>query len=331
MTPRRVLVTGGTGVNGVWVVRQLIERGITPVVFDWRADLTFLKDVRDRFELFTGDIRDLAALLRVIKRTGADAILHLAALMPDAAQADPKSGFEINALGTVIVLEAARIAEIKKVIFTSSKAAYGVVSGEFGHPVYRPLGEDYPARPVSVYDVTKLASEGMGINYARNYGVDFIALRFSAIFGPGKLARHGILSIHGRMIENVMLGKPVRIPRGAEQRDDVIYVKDVARSILQALDASGARSRIFHIGSGQPHSLLELASILREFYPKADIEIGPGLDFLSLGHMLYSVHDISRARDELGFEPQFDLRAGVRDYIDMMNQYGVSPSYTPDV
>ncbi len=328
MALRKALVTGGTGVNGVWVVRLMLERGIEPIVFDWSPDFTFLKDVRDSFRFYRGDSRDLAALLRVIKETRPEAILHLAALMPDAAQGDPRTGFEVNAMATVTVLEAARLSDIGKVVFTSSKGAYGHVSGEYGHPTFRPLNEDYPARPVSVYDVSKVASEGMGLNYHRNYGIDFVALRFAGIFAPGKLARHGILSIYGRIVENAMLGKPTRIAQGVEQRDDNVYVKDVAQSIVLAAEAAPTRSRIFHIGSGRLHSLPELASILKEIYPRAEIEIGPGLDYFGLGHNVYSLHDITRARTELGYEPQYDLLASVKDYIAMMEKFGVAPTYT---
>lgn len=328
MALRKALVTGGTGVNGAWVVRLMLEQGIEPIVFDWAPDMTFLKDVKDSFRLYRGDTRDLAALLRVIKETRPEAILHLAALMPDAAQSDPMTGFEVNALATVVVLEAARITDIGKVVFTSSKGAYGDVTGEYGHPTFRPLGEDYPARPVKVYDVTKVASEGMGLNYWRNYGIDFIALRFAGIFAPGKLARHGVLSIYGRIVENAMLGKATRIAQGGEQRDDNVYVKDVARSIVMAAQVPPPRSRIFHIGSGRLHSLPELAAILKEIYPRAEFEIGPGLDYFGLGHNVYSVHDITRARAELGYEPQYDLLAAVKDYIAMMERFGVAPIYT---
>ncbi|SRR5579875_305280 len=328
MALRKALVTGGTGVNGVWVVRQMLEQGIEPIVFDWAPDFTFLKDVKDDFRFYRGDTRDLAALLRVIKETRPDAILHLAALMPNAAQADPRTGFEINAMATVTVLEAARLGDIGKVVFTSSKGAYGDVTGEYGHPTFRPLDEDYPARPVLVYDVTKVASEGMGMNYHRNYGIDFIALRFAGIFAPGKLARHGVLSIYGRIVENAMLGKPTRIPQGGEQRDDNVYVKDVANSIVLAAQASGTRSRIFHIGSGKLHTLRELAAVLKEIYPRAEFDIGPGLDYFGLGHNVYSLHDITRAREELGYEPQYDLLGAVKDYIAMMEKFGVAPTYT---
>ncbi|MBF6570614.1 MAG: NAD-dependent epimerase/dehydratase family protein [Candidatus Binataceae bacterium] len=328
MALRKALVTGGTGVNGVWVVRLLLEQGIEPIVFDATPDLTFLKDVRDSFRLYRGDTRDLAAVLRAIKETRPDAILHLAALMPNAAQADPKTGFEVNALATVVMLEAARLGDIGKVVFTSSKGAYGDVTGDYAHPTYRPLDENFPPRPVNVYDVAKVASEGMGVNYWRNYGIDFVALRFATIFGPGKLARHGVLSIHGRMVENAMLGQPTRIARGADQRDDSVYVKDVAHSIVLAAQAEKTNSRIFHIGSGRTASLPELAAILKEIYPHAEIEIGPGLDYFELGHNVYSLHDITRARTELGYAPRYDLLASVKDYIATMKRFGVEPTPT---
>jgi UDP-glucose 4-epimerase len=329
MIPKIVMVTGGTGVNGVWVVRKLIEKNVRPVVLDSRPDMTFLHDVARDFDFITGDVRDLTAVLRLIRDFRPEAIVHLAAMMPDAAQADPKLGFEVNAMATVNLLEAARMTDISKFVYTSSKAAYGPVEGEHGHPTYLPLDEDYPARPFGVYDVTKLASEGMGLNYARQYGIDFIALRYAQIFGPGKLARHGILSIHGRIIENAMLGKPTRIPQGADQRDDVIYVKDVANSIWDALAVEHPRSRIFHIGSGETHTLVELAAILKKRFPASEIEIGPGLDYLNLGRQLYSLHDLSRASRELGYKPAFTFERGIHDYIDTMQHFGVAPIHTP--
>ncbi len=323
------MVTGGSGVNGVWVVRQLLEEGITPIIYDWAPDMTLLQDIRQEIEVLIGDMRDIAALLRAIKKSKPDVIVHMAALMPPAAQADPKTGFEVNAGGTVRVLEAARIADVSRVVFTSSKAAYGEVVGEFAHPTYRPLSEDCPCRPVTVYDLAKVASEGMGMNYWREYGVDFVALRFASIYAPGKLARHGPMSVHSKLIENTMLNRPTHIPQGAEQRDDMIYVKDVAQGIVRAILAEKIGARVLNIGTGIGHTMVDMAEVLQEFYPDVRIEIGPGLDYMSAGVPYYSVFDITRARNELSFEPRFDLRAGVNDYIETMRRFGIQPTYTP--
>ncbi len=322
-----ILVTGGLGVNGAWVTRKLIERGHEPVVFENRPDYSLVDDLRDAFELVRGDVNDLASLVRACKEHEVQRVIHMAALMPPNAQADPLNGFCVNAFGTVQVLEAARIAGVERVVFTSSRAAYGdIPPGEFGHPNYRPVDEDHPLNPSLVYDVCKVASEGMGQNYQRNYGIQFVALRFASIFGPGKLARHGNVSIYSRLIEDPLANKPVRIPKGGDQRDYVIYVKDVAEAIVLATlhDRRPAYSA-YNIASGQGLTLEDFSDAVRKVIPKADIEIGPGLDFFDMGVNYYAIFDTTRAREDLGFEPRFSLEESVRDYISVMQRLGLSP------
>lgn len=325
----KVLLTGGLGVNGAWVTRKLIARGITPVVYENRIDLSLVRDVDGQFEVARGDINDVAALVRVLKVHRVQRIVHMAALMPPDAQGDPLNGFRVNALGTVQVLEAARICGVERVVFTSSRAAYGEIpAGEHGHPTYKPVPEDHPRNPVIVYDVCKAASEGMGLNYQRNYGLQFVALRFAAIYGPGKLIRHGNVSIHSKMIENALAGKPVRIPRGGDQRDDMIYVDDIAEGIVLATLKDDPQYSIYNIASGQAKSLGDFADAVRTVIPGADITIGPGLDFFDMGVNYYCAFDITRARTDLGFSPKFSLEEGVRDYVATMRRLGVQPVTT---
>lgn len=320
----RVLVTGGLGVNGAWVTRKLIERGHAPVVFENRPDLSLVGDLRDGFELVRGDINDLACLVRTFQEHEVRRVIHMAALMPSGAQEDPLNGFRVNAFGTVQVLEAARISGVERVVFTSSRAAYGEIPpGEFGHPNYRPVGENHPLNPSLVYDVCKVASEGMGMNYQRNYGLQFVSLRFATIFGPGKLARHGKVSIHSRMLEDSMAGKPVRIPKGGEQRDDIVYVDDVAEGIVLAALHERPKYSAYNIANGHGYTLEDFADAVRKIVPDADIEIGPGLDFFDMGVNYYAVFDTTRAREDLGFEPRFSLEEGVRDYASTMRRLGL--------
>lgn len=321
-----ILITGGLGVNGAWVTRKLIERGHEPIVFENRPDYSLVDDLRDAFELVRGDVNDLAGLVRAFQEHRVRRVIHMAALMPPDAQADPLNGFRVNAFGTVQVLEAARIAGVERVVFTSSRAAYGEIPpGEFGHPNYRLVDEDHPLNPSLVYDVCKVASEGMGRNYQRNYGIQFVSLRFAAIFGPGKLARHGNVSIHSKLIENPMAGKPVRIPKGKDQRDDMIYVKDVAEGIVLAALHDRPKYSAYNIASGQGRTLEDFADAVRRVIPGADIEIGPGLDFFDMGVNYYAVFDTARAREDLGFELRFSLEEGVRDYISTMRRLGLPP------
>lgn len=316
----KVLVTGGTGVIGAWVVRRLLDEGLEPVVFDQSGDTQLLKDVLGHVALVHGDVLEVTTLSRALKEHRVKRVIHLAALMPAQAQANPLRGFLTNALGVVYVLEAARLCDVERMVYTSSKSAYGAVVGEYGHPAYKPLPEDYRGEHRMVYDVAKFAGEGMCLNYASNYGMDILIERFGAIYAPGKLARHGPMSVHSKLIENAILGQPAHLPQGADQKDDLVYVGDVAQGIVRALLAERPQHRIFNIGTGEGHTLGDLASAIREIYPSAQIDIGPGLDPMGLGVPYYSVLDISRARTELGYSPEFDLEKGVRDYVETVRK-----------
>ena len=321
-----ILITGGLGVNGVWVTRKLLARGFRPVVFENRPDVSLVNDLADQFDLVRGDINDLAGLTRALIEHKTQRLIHMAALMPPDAQRDPLNGFRVNALGTVQVLEAARIAGVERVVFTSSRAVYGdIPEGPHSHPTYQPVAEEYASHPVIVYDVCKVASEGMGLNYQRNFGLQFVALRFGAIYGPGKLARHGNVSIHSRIIENSLAGRPVRIARGRDQRDDMIYVDDIAEGVVLATLKDAPTYSAYNIASGEARTLEEFSDAVRAEIPTADIEIGPGLDFFDMGVNYYCCFDITRARDDLGFTPRYDFRAGVRDYIRTMQRLGLEP------
>ncbi|MEI9475294.1 MAG: NAD-dependent epimerase/dehydratase family protein [Deltaproteobacteria bacterium] len=315
-----ILVTGGLGVNGVWVIRQLVSEGHRPVVYDNRYDTLGLEDIVDKMDIVVGDISDIASIIRVLKEYGIKRIIHVASAMPDAAKANPFIGFKVNAFGTLNILEAARIMKIERVVFTSSKAAFAPAIGEYGYPTYKPLDENYlswPAPGFTVYGGAKIASELMGIAYSQTYGMEFVALRFAAIYGPGKSARHQSTGIHSQMIENAMAGKPTTIPRGGDARDDMLYVKDCANSIVLACFAKNLKHYLFTIGTGKGYTLNDLADSIKKVYPEAVFQIGPGEDYKAVPGMC-AVMDISRAREELGYTPKFYLEKGVKDCIEVM-------------
>jgi len=326
-----ILVTGGLGVNGAWVTRQLLEEGHRPVVYENRMDTLLVPDIVDKIDIVMGDIMDLATVIRTIKEYKIQRICHLAALMPGSAQANPRLGFQVNALGTVNILEAARIMDVERVVFTSSISVYSQFTGEYGYPTYKLVDEDYPKYATSgfgVYGAAKVASELMCLQYHQSFGLDYIALRFSEIYAIGKQVRHGPIAIYNKMIENAMLGKPIIIPRGGDEKADMVYVKDVANSIVLACFAQNLKHRVFNIGTGKGFKLEDLANAIKEIYPEAVFEIGPGLDYIGFGRG-YSIFDISRARDELGYRPKFTLEDGVSDYVEMMKRLNIEPTYAP--
>lgn len=323
-----VLVTGGAGVIGSWVTRHLVELGITPVVYSSRADPALIRDVVDRVAVVRADILDLGALVRTIRRFGIRRVIHLSALMPPQCQENPWAAEQVNCGGTVNVLEAARSLELERVVYASAKGVYGVIPPPHGHPDYVPITEDYPRNPVSVYDATKLLGEHLGENYARNYGLQFVSLRYASTYGPGKLARHGPMSVHSRLVENALLGRPVVLPTGGDQGDDMIYMRDVAQATVKALLTDQLRHPVYNIGTGRAWTLRDFARAVQARIPGAILDIGPGLDYMGVG-AYYSVFDCQRAKEDLGYEPMYDLEAGVADYIATMERLGLAPQPTP--
>jgi len=123
------------------------------------------------------------------------------------------------------------------------------------------------------------------------------------------------------MIENAARGKPTRISHGGAQKDDMVYSKDAANAAVLACFADKPRHRIYHVGTGKGETLLDLAAVLKEFFPKAVIELASEPDPSDRGR--HFIFDIGRARTELGYKPQFDLKAGVKDYITEMVKAGI--------
>jgi UDP-glucose 4-epimerase len=327
----RVLVTGGLGANGAFVLRELLARGIDPIVYDNRSEFRLVSDVSDDFEFVLGEINDVARLIRILLTRRVERIVHMAAVLPPSTEADALRGFRVNALGSVQVLEAARIAGVQRVVYTSSRGVYGDVSAPNGHPQYKLVTEDDRPNPISVYDITKLASERMGVNYQRQYGVNFVSLRFATNYGPGKLGREGAadyLATQCVMIENPLAGEAVRIPKGGAQREDMIYNGDLAQAVALALVTESLNHSVYNIGSGDGRTLTDFAEAVKRAIPNAEIEIGGGLDYLGMGVNYYCIFNIDRARSDLGYEPRFDFEAGTRDYIATMERLGLEPVVT---
>lgn len=165
----------------------------------------------------------------------------------------------------------------------------------------------------------------MAREFSQRYGLQVICLRFPALYGPGRLARHGAVALHSRLIEGAMAGVEVVLPRGGDQRDDLLYVRDAARAVALAAGAEGVRSFDFNVGSETTVALRDLVAILEALCPKARLRVGPGLDPVDLGYSQYCLYDCARARKELGYRPQYSLEAGVRDYIETMMRLGLQP------
>ena len=311
----KVLITGGMGVIGAEASRRFVKEGYRPVIFARHRDDNLISDIVDKVEVELGDVTDLPRLMDVIKRNEITHIVHAAAFVGAVSQANPALSINVNVNGTVNVLEAARLFNVKRVVYTSAKGVYGPITGEYGAPTYKPIPEDMPKNPKRIYDAAKQMSEHLCVYYSDNMGIDAVVLRFATTYGPGKTARHGKMGVTSQIVEAPGAGKPFHLAQGGDEKDDFIYNKDSALGIYRATIAESPKSRIYNIGSGVGSTLRDFEHALRKHIPNADIKIGPGLNFLGMPYPPHGVYDISRARDELGFKPEYDIETGVADYL----------------
>ncbi len=318
----KVLITGGLGVNGAVTARLMVQDGVRPVLMDNRMDLTLMGDIKDHVDIVIGDICDQAGLEKAVDDYQITHIAHLAALMPEPAETDPRLGVKVGVDGTINVLEAARTKKIQRVVFTSSKAAYGEIAGDYAPPTCKPVREDFPKHPADLYGSIKVCCEELGRYYRGTYGIEFIALRFVSIYGPGKEARHGPLSFYGQLIEKARSGEPWVIPQGGDQLNDAVYVGDVGRAIYLALKAPRPSEWTFNIGTGKTSTPREFLNAAAKLFPNHKIQLGPGPSKLGRSKQSYCVFDISAAERYIGYEPAYDVARGVRDYVATLERLG---------
>ena len=325
MASDTVVLTGGLGMLGSHVTRALVRSGRRPVVYDVGNDTELVSDVAAQCDIVQGSVEDMPRFLSVLRENRPRAILHFAAQVGPHVERQPWSSLHANLLGTVNMLECARLMDVPRVIFPSSKMVYGPVALQHQHPVYEPVSEDHVREPNNFYGKLKRATEDIAEHYAELYGLDVIALRFGSTFGPGNRGRHKVAV--AALIETAIAGEPMHLPHGAEQCDDLCYGGEAARASLAALQAptSPGRFRAFNIASGELISLVQIIGVLCRLYPGWDGRAGTGLDYRNMGVGHYFAMAIGKAERELGYKPQFDFASAVRDYailLKLRNQLG---------
>jgi UDP-glucose 4-epimerase len=315
----RVLITGGMGVIGAEASRRFVREGHRPVLFSRHRDESLIRDILDKVDIELGSILDRDRLAEVFKARGITHVVHTAAYISALSTKFPAESVEINVMGAINVLEAARAANVERVVYTSAKGIYGPFVGDYGAPTYKPITEDLPKAPKRIYDSAKLMGENATL-YWGTLGLDVVVLRFATTYGPGKTTRHGNMGVTSQIIERPASGQPFHLAQGGDEKDDFIYNKDSALGIYLAATAKNLTSRVFNIGTGVGVTLKDVAAILRRHLPNAVIDVGPGLNFLGAAYPMYGIYDISRAQRELGYQPEFDLERGVADYLESLQR-----------
>ncbi len=302
-----VLVTGGTGWIGSNVVKALVERGQEVVTFDSTRGAERLHGVPN-VHMVRGDILDFPGLFEAIRRHRVTHIVHLAAILKGESQKNPRLLQKVNCEGTLNVLEAARLGGVKRLVFGSSTAVYGLTS-------YEPVDEDHPTSPVDMYGASKVFCEVMLRDYQKLYGLDFVSLRFPHVYGPG---REKGTAVWKDLFEYPARGEHYVLPQGGDHRLNWVYVKDCGTAAALACLAERPEHRFLNICDGVQHTPREIAHLIStEVVPGATFEIGPGL---VPGHPPEHCMGISRAERVLGWKPEFNMYRGCRDYIETIRE-----------
>ena len=316
---RPTLVTGGTGFIGTYVVKELLERGRRVVAFDTR-ELTpegrfILGDRAEEVAVETGSIDDWSRVLHTVADHRPIDVVHLATIThPVFLFTNPIPGVRVNLLGTIHVLEAARLFDIRRIVYFSS---IGVLPArqyepiDAAHPIFLPRD----AVPTGVYGASKIAGEAFCFAYNQAFGTDFRTIRPSAVYGFGMQWPIFVKP----MVEGAVRGDPVTFESGGPFPRDYTHAADVASLAVACLEGPDDADRIFYGATGQ--SLVtagDVAKIVMELVPGSQIDIP---DFLTEDDQMELPYRgqlaIENARTQLGWEPRFkEIRDGLADYIE---------------
>ena len=313
MAQKGILVTGGTGLVGAYSVGMLLERGERPVVFDVALNERLLSAVgvdSSKVTLVRGDMMDLPAIISALRDNDCDRIIHLAAFLGEEVQRRPYSGVRLNFMGTVNVFEAARLEKVSRVIFPSSGTVY---LGSLGEGLTK-IDESIPMNPPSVYAASKASCEFMGRAYAKRYGFEFICLRYTGgLYGPSPAALKATREIAiQQMIRAAVTGEKAQIswPYGPAE---ILYGKDAAKGTVLAVLKDKFKDTLFHIGNADMVSGDDIVDAVRKAFPGSNIELQKTNNPMPYPESRLS-SDFSRAKEQLGYEPDYPIDKAVVDY-----------------
>jgi UDP-glucose 4-epimerase len=295
----KVLVTGGAGFIGSNIADLLLEKGYEVIVLD-NLSTGSRRNVDKNVKLYVKDICK-ADIRSVFRKERPDYVVHEAAqINVRTSVSDPAFDAKVNILGSINVLECCKDYKVKKIVYASSGGAI------YGEPVRLPADENHPIRPLCPYGASKYSVENYLNIYRKNYGLDYVALRYANVYGPRQdpLGEAGVIAI---FMNKLSQGEKPAIYGDGGQTRDFVYVGDVARANLFALEKETGGTE-YNIGTGVETSVNQLYCKLQKVF---STDISAVHAAAVPGEVRRICLDNSQAKKELGWKPEVDLAAGL--------------------
>jgi UDP-glucose 4-epimerase len=308
---KKVLITGGLGFIGSNLARALVPLGaevllVDSLVPDYGGNLFNIDGIDSRVKVNIADVRDANGMQYLVR--GQDVLFNLAGQVSHIdSMTDPMTDLEINCKSQLSILEACRKVNPEiRIVYASTRQIYG-------KPMQLPADEEHPIHPTDVNGINKASGELYHRVYGEVYGLRTTSLRLTNTYGPRQLLKHNRQGFTGWFVRQVVLGEEVQLFGQGEQKRDFNFVDDVVAAFLMAAASESAQGEVFNLGGSPPASLREFVETLYEVagekpnyrlvpFPEERRRIDIG-DFYT---------DYGKIRKKLGWEPEVDLREGLR-------------------
>jgi len=306
-----VLITGGTGNLGSRLAIPLVQRGDRVVAFDIRAEPHFDSAEFREAQVVVGDLADRHRVLGVVREHHIESIFHLGAVLSSSAEENPYDAWRANMDGMVNVLDAARFGGARRVVFSSTIATYGSHGGEL-------LTEDAPQWPVSLYGVTKVAGERLGVYYHHQFGLDFRAIRLPAVIAARGSSGGASAYVSAAFEQSVFKGA-YEFYVNPTTRAPMLYIADAVRGFLDLHDAPAKdlTRRVYNIAGISP-SAEELAQAIRKLLPKVQLIYRPDPLKCAIVESWPDRIDDSEARKDWGWDSTWNLERTTDEVIEVL-------------
>jgi UDP-glucose 4-epimerase len=302
----RALVTGGAGFIGSHIADRLAHAGHEVVVLDsfFTGSRANLGAIADRIRLVEGDVRHVSTVEECA--SGCDVVFHEAAIVSVPYSVEhPQESHDVNIQGTINVLQAARKARTRRIVFASSAAIYG-------EDPTLPKIETMRAEPMSPYGVEKITGEHYLATWSKLFEVETVALRYFNVFGPRQDPRSPYSGVISIFVDRIMDGRPITFFGDGSQCRDFVYVDNVVDANILAATRERVSGRVYNVACGKRTTLLELASLIER---AAQRTVERSFAEPRAGDIKESVADVARARAELGYEPVVDVEEGLKRLV----------------